>query len=88
MKFDLKIKQSIYYFGWVKIVKRLLKNPTQNYKKHLNLMLSNEKKFFSFKSSFNLGLEFNCMVGLTSLEVYNSVFNTTEEKKQIWILYR
>ena len=34
------------------------------------------------KPSFILGLDSNWMVGLASLEVYNSIFNITEENKK------
>ena len=54
----------------------------------LEYNLTKPRETFSFKPSNNLGLHSNLMIGLTSLEVYNSIFNKTEDKKQIHFLYR
>ena len=40
------------------------------------------RESFAFQASIILGLDSNWMVGLTSLEVYNSVFNITEESNK------
>ena len=53
----------------------------------LEFKLTKYRETFSFRPSVNLGLDSNWMVELTSLEVYNSVFNITEEnnKFQLYI---
>ena len=62
----------------------------QTHKKPLETLqfkLMQPKETSSFKPSINLGLDSKWVVGLKSLGVYNSVFNTTE-KKQIQTLSR
>ena len=44
--------------------------------------LTKPKETFSFPPFFNVGLVCNWMIGLTSFEVYNSVFNITEENNK------
>ena len=40
------------------------------------------RETFSFKPSISLGSVFNWMIGLTSLEVYNSIYNLAEENNK------
>ena len=44
--------------------------------------LTKSRQSFSFKPSNNLGLDSKVMIGLTILEVINSIFNVTEEKNK------
>ena len=48
--------------------------------KRLDYKLTKSGETFSIKPSINLGLDFNGMVGLTCLEVYNCFFFQKEEK--------
>ena len=48
----------------------------------LDFKLTKSRETFSFKPSINLGLKFKCVIGSTSLEVYLSNFNTTEENNK------
>ena len=47
----------------------------------MNLNLPNQEKRFC-KPLLNLGHDSDWMIGVTSLEVYNSVFNITEENNK------
>ena len=58
-------------------MKRLLNKLTQNPKKHYNLNSHDQKKTFSLKPPIQI--ERSRMIGLTSPEVYNSIFEITEE---------
>ena len=66
------MKLKVYYFQQQKIVKRSLIKLIQNHKKQWNLRLPNQKKHF-FVAFFNLDVESNWMIGLTTSEVYNSI---------------
>ena len=44
--------------------------------------LTQQKQTFSLKPINILGLDSNCMIGLTNLEVYNSILNITEKNKK------
>ena len=46
----------------------------------LEFKLNKGRKTFPFKSTINLGLDFNCIAGSTSLEVFNLIFNNTRDK--------
>ena len=46
--------------------------------------MNKSKETFHFKPP--IPIEGSCMIGLTDLEVYNSVFNITEENKKIQTL--
>ena len=46
------------------------------------LNLPNQGVFFSVKHTFNLGLDFNWVIGLTSLELYTAIPNLTEENNK------
>ena len=48
----------------------------------LDFKLTKSRRFFSVKHTFNLGLDFNWVIGLTSLEIYNAIFNLTEENNK------
>ena len=71
----------------------LLLSITKNYQTHihqthtkpqetLEFKLIKPRKTFSSELSINLGLDSKWMVGLTSLEVYISIFNITEENNK------
>ena len=49
----------------------------------LKFKLTKPKESFSFIPSINLGLDSNWMVGLTSSEAYNYIFNITEENSKL-----
>ena len=44
--------------------------------------ITKPREFFSFKPSNELGFASNWIVGLISLEIYNSFFNITEGKNK------
>ena len=46
------------------------------------LELNKSKETFSFEPPFILGLDSNWLIGLTSLEVFNSIFNITERNNK------
>ena len=48
----------------------------------LEYKLTQPKEIFSFTPSINLGLDSNWMVGSINLQVYNSIFNITEENNK------
>ena len=52
----------------------------------MEIKLTKSKQTFHFKPSINLGVDSNWMIGLTSLEVYNSIFNITETNNK-FVLY-
>ena len=54
----------------------------QNYAKPqetIEFKLTKPRETFSFEPSINVDLDSNWLVGLTNLEVYNSIFNLTEK---------
>ena len=48
----------------------------------LEIKLTKSKQTFHFNPSINFGLHSNRMIGLINLEVYNSIFNITEENNK------
>ena len=52
-------------------------------KETLEFTLTHPKQIYFFKPANNLEPESNWMIGLTSLEVYNSIFIITEENNKI-----
>ena len=44
----------------------------------MEFKITTPRETFSFKPSINLAFESNWMIGKISLQVYNSIFNTTE----------
>ena len=54
-------------------------------KETLELKLTRPREIFSIKPSPNLGLDSNRMIGLNSLEIYNFLFDKTEENNQFEI---
>ena len=75
----IKMKHKIYYFQLLKTVKHLVNKLIQNHKNYSNSNSFNQGNFFSFKPSIILGLDTKWMVGLTRLQVYDSIFNRTTE---------
>ena len=76
------MKQKIYYCPLPKIVKLLLNKSFAKPHETREFKLIKPWETFSFKPSINPGLHSNWMLGITGLEVYNSVFNKTEENNR------
>ena len=49
----------------------------------LKFKLTKPKDTLSFKTSISLGHDYNWMVGLTGLEIYNSFLKTTRENNKL-----
>ena len=60
----------------------LIKQTRTRRQKTLEIKLSKSRETLSFKPFINLGLDFNWMLGLMTLEVYNSIFNITHENNK------
>ena len=60
------------------LVKQTHTKPQQT----LEFNFTKPRETFSFKPSINLDLDSNWMVGLSGLEVYNPLFNITEENNK------
>ena len=57
------------------LIKETHKKPQET----LEFKLTQPRATFFFKAVFNLGYYSNCMIGLLSLEVFNSIFKIIEE---------
>ena len=66
----------------IKNCETLIKQTHTKPQETLDFKLTIPKGTFSFKPSLYLGHDSNWMVGLTSLEVYNSIFNIQGENKK------
>ena len=62
-------------------MKRLLNKHIEERKRHWNSNLRDQKKTFHF--NLPTSIEASWMIGLMSLEEYNSTFNITEENNKI-----
>ena len=81
--FDLKLKQQSHCFHYIKNCQTLIHQTHTKPQEILELKLISPKETFSFKTSINFGPNSNWTVGLTSLEVYDSIFNITEQNNEI-----
>ena len=77
-------KPKIYYL-LAKNCEMLLKQTQTKPPETLEFKPNKSRETFVFKTSNFHGLDNNCMVGLSSLEVYNPFFNTTEENNKFEI---
>ena len=75
-------------FSKTKNCKTLIIKPHRKPEGTLELKFTQPREILSFKPSNTLGVDPKRMIGLTSLEVSNCIFNKTEEKKQIRTLHR
>ena len=62
--------------------KTFIKQTNRKPEETLEFKITKPRKTFHFNPSINLGLDSNWMVGLTSLKVYNSILNITEENNK------
>ena len=60
------------------LIKRTHTKPQET----LEVKITKPKETFSFKQSLNLGFDSSWKIRLTSLDVYNSIFNVTEENNK------
>ena len=77
---QLKKRTKDFLFSITKNCEALIK---QTHKKPQEILELRNTKTFSFEPSNNLGLDSNWMIGLTSLEVYKSIFDKTEQNDKI-----
>ena len=77
----LKVKQKIFYYQLLKIVERLLSKGIEKQMKHWNSNLANKEECFNLFSL--ISIEESWMLGLTSLEVYNFIFDITQENNKL-----
>ena len=73
------MRHKTYYFQYLKIVKRLL-NKFIEMQKTLEFKLTKPRETFHFNPP--ILIEGSRVIGLTSLEVYNSMFNIREENNK------
>ena len=66
-------------YDLAKICDRLNKRTHKKPQETLDLEPTQSRESFSFGPSTHLDVDFNWMIGFTSLEVYISIFNITEE---------
>ena len=71
-------KSEDFLLSTTKNGKKLIKQ-THRKAETLEFELTKPRETISFKPSITLGLGSDCMIGLKSVEVYNSSFNITEE---------
>ena len=69
-------------FSITKNCETLIKQTHKIVEETLEIKLTRPRETFSYKPSINFGLDSICMIGFTSLEVYNSFFNLTEENNK------
>ena len=74
-------------FSITKNSKTLIKQIHAKPQGTFDFILSKSRETFSFTPSDELGLDSTWMIGLTSLEVYSSIFNITEHNNK-FELYR
>ena len=65
-----------------KICETFIKQTQRKPQETLELKLTKPRETFSFKPFKIFGLDSNWMVVLTNMEVYNSLFNKTEENNK------
>ena len=75
-------------FSITKTCKTLIKQTHKKPQETLEYKLTKPRETFSFEQSNTPGLDSNCLIGFTDLEVYNSLYITTAETKQIRTSYR
>ena len=68
--------------SFTKFCELLIKQTHTKLQETLEFRLSKSRETFSFKLSFYHDPNFNWMIRLTSLEVYKSIFNITEENNK------
>ena len=87
-KLNLKMNQQgskteVLSISIIKICETRIQKTLTKPQETLDFKMIKSKDTFSFKPTFNLGLDSNWRVALASLEVFDSFFNRTEEINKI-----
>ena len=75
------MKQKIHYYPILKTVKPLIKQTHTRPEETLDFKMTKSREIFPFNSRIHKSRDW--MLGLTSLEVYNSISKLTEENNNL-----